>query len=59
MARKSSRLQIALRLDGNPQAALKARVFLREWFGAIRLEPMPDDGFRVYWNQSAGALLRA
>ncbi len=34
------RRQVAQGLDGNPQAARKARVFLREWFGRkIRLEP--------------------
>ena len=27
------RRQVALGLDGNPQAAQKARMFLREWFG--------------------------
>ena len=27
------RRQVAPGLDGNPQAALKARLFLREWFG--------------------------
>ena len=27
------RRQITLGLDGDPRAALKARVFLREWFG--------------------------
>jgi len=37
------RRQIALELDGNPQAALKARSYLREWFGGkIRLDPLPD-----------------
>src|SRR5438105_7670741 len=34
------RRQVAQGPGGNPQAALKARVFLREWFGGkIRLEP--------------------
>jgi hypothetical protein len=34
------RRQVTLGLDGNPQAALKARLLLREWFGGkIRLEP--------------------
>jgi DNA repair exonuclease SbcCD ATPase subunit len=37
------RRQVAQGLDGNPRAALKARVFLREWFGGkIRLEPLPQ-----------------
>jgi hypothetical protein len=36
------RRQIARGLQGNPDAALKARIFLREWFGGkIRLEPLP------------------
>lgn len=54
------RRQVALGLDGNPPAALKARVFLREWFGGkIRLEPDggPDD-LIAHWNQNVGALLK-
>ena len=44
-AAELDRRQVAQGLDGNPQAALKARVFLREWFGGkIRLEQLPDDG---------------
>ncbi len=51
--------QIALGLDGDPRAALKARVFLREWFGGkIRLEPLPDGGLMAHWNENAAALLR-
>ena len=43
----------------NPQAALKARVFLREWFGGkIRLEPLPDGGLHAHWMQSVGALCK-
>lgn len=39
------RRQVALGLDGHPDAILKARLFLREWFGGkIRLEPLPDGG---------------
>jgi len=39
------RKQVAQGLDGDPRAALKALVFLREWFtGKIRLEPLPDGG---------------
>jgi len=54
------RRQIALGLDGNPQAALKARLFLREWFGGkIRLEPLPDGGLMAHWNQNVGALVSA
>ena len=46
-------------LDGDPRAALKARVLLREWFGGkIRLEPLPDGGLMAHWSQNATALLR-
>jgi hypothetical protein len=54
------RRQVALGLDGNPQAALKARTFLREWFGGkIRLEPLADGGLMAHWNQNIGALVSA
>jgi site-specific DNA recombinase len=54
------RRQVALGLDGNPQAALKARLFLREWFGGkIRLEPLADGGLMAHWNQNVGALVSA
>jgi hypothetical protein len=54
------RRQIALGLDGDERAALKARVFLREWFtGRITLEPLSDGGLMGHWNQNAAALLRA
>jgi hypothetical protein len=53
------RRQIAQGLDGDPRAALKARVFLREWFGGmIRLEPLPEGGLMAHWNENAAALLR-
>jgi hypothetical protein len=53
------RRQVAQGLDGNPREALKARVFLREWFsGKIRLEPLPDGGLIAHWNQNTAALLR-
>ena len=53
------RRQVTQGLDGNPQAALKARVFLREWFGGkIRLEPMPDGGLQAHWMQNVGALCK-
>ncbi len=52
------RRQVALGLDGQPQAVQKARVFLREWFGGrIGLEPLPDGGLIAHWNQNVGALL--
>ena len=53
------RRQVALGLEGDPQATLKARVFLREWFGGkIRLEPLPDGGLMAHWNQNVGALCK-
>jgi hypothetical protein len=52
------RRQVALGLHGNPDAATKARIFLREWFGGrIRLEPLADGGLMAHWNQNVGALL--
>jgi hypothetical protein len=54
------RRQVALGLDGNPQAAQKARLFLRERFGGkIRLEPLADGGLMAHWNQNIGALVCA
>jgi hypothetical protein len=51
--------QIREGLDGDPRAALKARVFLREWFtGKIRLEPLPNGGLMAHWNENYAALLR-
>lgn len=53
------RRQIAQGLDGNAHEALKARVFLRDWFsGKIRLEPLPDGGLVAHWDQDETALLR-
>ena len=52
------RRQVALGLDGNQQAAQKARMFPREWFGGkIRLEPLADGGSMAHWNQNIGALV--
>jgi hypothetical protein len=52
------RRQVALGLDGNTQAAQKARLFLREWFeGKIRLEPLAGGGLMAHWNQNIGALV--
>ncbi len=54
------RRQVAKGIDGNPQAAQKARVFLREWFGGkIRLEPLAGGGLMAHWNQNIGALVCA
>lgn len=59
-AAEEIRHQVALGLDGNPRAALKARVFLREWFsGKIRLEPLADGGLMAHWDQNTAALLPA
>jgi hypothetical protein len=53
------RRQVAQGLDGNAQAALKARVFLREWFGGkTRLELLPDGGLQAHWEQNVGALCK-
>jgi hypothetical protein len=53
------RPQIAQGLDGNAREPLKARVFLRDWFGGkIRLEPLPDGGLVALWDQEETALLR-
>ena len=58
-AAQEYRRQLAQGLVGDPRAALKARVFLREWFGGkIRLEPLPDGGLMALWNENAAALLR-
>jgi hypothetical protein len=57
-AAELNRRQVALGLDGNPQAAQNARLFLREWFGGkIRLEPLADGGLMPHWNQNIGALV--
>ena len=54
------RRQIIDGLDLDPRAALKARVFLRDWFGGkIGLELLPDGGLMARWNENAFALLRA
>ncbi|HUN74406.1 MAG TPA: recombinase family protein [Steroidobacteraceae bacterium] len=53
------RRQVLAGLDGNPREALKARVFLRDWFGGrIRLEPLAGGGLMAHWNQNGAALLR-
>jgi hypothetical protein len=51
--------QITLGLEGDPRAALRARVCPREWFGGkIRLEPVPDGGLMAHWSQCSSALLK-
>jgi site-specific DNA recombinase len=54
------RQQIIEGLDGDPRAASKARVILRELFGGeIRLQPQPDGGLLAFWNLQPAALLKA
>jgi hypothetical protein len=54
------RQQIIQALEGDPRAAGKARVILRELFGReIRLQPQPDGGLLALWNLQPAALLRA
>jgi len=58
-AAEANRRQITLGLDGDPRAALKARVILRELFGGkIRLVPQLDGGLTAHWNLRPGALLK-
>jgi site-specific DNA recombinase len=45
-------------LDGDPQAALKARVILREMLGEIRLQPATDGGLWAEYRMSPGILLK-
>ena len=53
------RQQVTAGLDGDPRASLKARVFLREWFGGeIRLAPDELGGLVAHWNLCTVALLR-
>ena len=45
-------------MSGDLNAASKARVFLRKWFGGkIRLDPLPDGGLMARWNQNVAALV--
>jgi hypothetical protein len=51
--------QITEGLGGDPRAAAKARVLLRQLFeGEIRLQPQPDGGLLARWNLQPAALLR-
>lgn len=53
------RSQIMEGLDGDPRAALKARVILRELFGGqIRLQPQKGGGLIAHWDLNPGALIR-
>ena len=62
MLRKAAevyREQVALGLDGDPRASLRARVFLRELFsGEFRLVPDENGGLVAHWNLCTAALLR-
>ena len=52
------RRQVVLGLSGDQNAASKARVFLRKWFGGkIRLDPLPDSGLMAHWSQNVAALV--
>lgn len=58
-AAEAYRRQIALGLEGEPRATLKARSILRELFGGeIRLVPEPDGGLTAHWNLHISALLK-
>ena len=51
--------QIELGLDGDPRAALKARVILRQLFnGEIVLRPGPDKSLWAEYQLQPGALVR-
>jgi hypothetical protein len=42
-----------LGLSGEPNAASKARVSLRKWFGGkIRLDPLRDGGRMAHWDRT-------
>jgi site-specific DNA recombinase len=58
-AAEAYRRQITLGLEGEPRAALKARLILRELFGGeIRLVPEPNGGLTAHWNLHVSALVR-
>jgi len=54
------RRQIALGLDGDPRAALKARVALRELFvgGRVDMQPEADGSLWAVGEIQPGALIR-
>ena len=53
------RQQITQGLDGNEREALKARIFLRDWFsGEIRLVPDAAGGLVAHWQLNQAALLK-
>jgi DNA invertase Pin-like site-specific DNA recombinase len=54
------RQQITDGLDGDERAALKARIFLKDWFGGkIRLVPDAAGGLMAHWELNQAALLKA
>jgi site-specific DNA recombinase len=53
------RAQVEAGLDGDPKAAAKARVFLRDFLGKIRLVPETAGGLVAHWNLAPAALLNA
>jgi hypothetical protein len=51
--------QIELGLDGDPRAAAKARVILRQLFGGkVTLAPGPDNGLWAEFELQPAALMR-
>jgi len=52
------RRQVELGLDGDPRAALKARVFLREFLGRINLKREGNDQLWAEYGVQPAALLR-
>jgi hypothetical protein len=56
-AAEAYRRQIALGLEGEPRATLKARSIVQGLFGGeIRLVPEPDGGLAAHWNLHRKAL---
>ena len=51
------RQQIAKALEGDPRAALKARVVLRDLVGKVRLVPGPEETLWAEFKQHPAALL--
>ena len=53
------RAQVNAGLDGDPKAAAKARVFLRDYLGMIRLVPEAEGGLVAHWKLAPAAFLNA
>lgn len=52
------RKQITDGLDGNPEAAAKARIILRDMLGEIRLQPATDGGLWAEYGMNPAILLK-